>query len=1268
LFFDATVTTSDSLNNDWLAPDGTVVAGTGWGPVSGEYCFDNAPSLAISNLPTSQIGAWHARVWDNGTLLFSAPFTVSAPPAWQVTVLDEDTSTSPGLANNACTAPPLVTTFTPASPSVYLYFDVTGAVVGDSAMANFYAPDGALYTSAKWGPISSTGPSGYICFTDSIAISGALAASEPGVWSISVLWDSFTTPLFTLNFTIAAVSAPVISPGGVVNGASFSAGPVVPGSIVSIFGTALASGTAQAATNSPPTTLQSTQVLMNGIAAPLFYVSPTQINAEVPWEVSGLFVTDLTVQVISNGVQSNVVTTPLAATAPGIFAVVHNADNTLVTSAKPAVPGEYLVVYCTGLGTVSNQPPTGTAAPMSPLSYTAQNSTVTIGGLSASVPFSGLAPGFTGLYQVDAQVPASVASSSAAPLVLSIGGASITVAIAVQSGGLRQFTLTTTTAGSGVGSISANPPGPSYPAGTVVTLTATPNSGSTFAGWSGACSGTGNCTVTMNSNQSVTATFNLTVVSETLTITTSGTGSGTVSSSPPGTSCGSGCLTYATGTVVTLTATPSAGSTFAGWSGACSGTASCTVSMNSNQAVTAAFNLTSSGGNGVTISSLSSASPTPLTVLQIGTSGVNAANPVTLQFSNSSGFSVTEQAVSVQSDGTVTTGVPLYVDPSSGQIGPGTVSLVLTQGSQSSAPAAVSIQDLPPLSTYGTEPGQISHAFLTFEALMHARRLNELQSAQLLVGRAVDTSGAQATVTSLLQAAILAREDVDSLMSNASTVISWGTLPDGTPLQFDSTQLDVMDRLLAIYLTQQFGPFSVPASQSIVGARFLIGAPLRPDASVIQSVACFINVGCAEGEAEDAVTSPNPTEASGAFGTGLFSTLLEPFSEKFAGVVGMVSGLLHFQEAVGSEFQSIIPAALCNGSTTCTATQTQAIDNAVTSSGLNAVVGEVAAILHAPVVAGIAEMGTFVSASLEAVAHIANLESSGAVQNALKITQDLVSPSVSSQLAGRFGSVTGSVTAPTSSGTTSGQTGLNLCCLGAAQSEITALADSGGNYNVLVPTGIPDTNYGGLTMSATNPLTGASLGSEVVDLTSLTANAPVQVPPVGGGTQTTYPYTYTGTVSDIETTTQAPPGGCTPDPEVIQATASGSAQLTSNVPLENNGSFSGILTIGTTTGTGTSPPLTCTGADGTISNVPGTATPVSAPGSTLDLDGMSDGHVVTFSQDTQNEFCAGMTNCSISGTVLILATNVEITVNGAGTMTVPGSVVTLTLTFSLMKQ
>ncbi|MGA3259608.1 MAG: S8 family serine peptidase [Bryobacteraceae bacterium] len=468
LYFEAIVTTSDTLTNNWLAPDGTVVAASNWNSSPGNFCFTGA-SLSISNLPASQLGSWQARVYDNGQLLFSVSFSVSTP----------------------------------------------------------------------------------------------------------------------------AVSGPTISAGGVVDGASFKPGPVAPGSIVSIFGTVLASGTAQATTASLPTTLQSTQVLINGIAAPLFYVSPSQINAQVPWEVTGLFTTDLTVKVFSNDVPSNVVAAALATTAPGIFVITHDADSTLVTSARPAVPGEYLRIYCTGLGMVTNEPPTGAPGPFSPLAYTAQNSTVTIEGLSAYVPYSGLAPGFVGLYQVNVQVPANAVSASAAPLVLSNGGNSTTADIVVQSGGAQQFTLTAATAGSGSGSISASPPGPSYAAGTVVTLIATPNAGSTFAGWSGACSGTGNCTVTMNANQAVTAAFNLTVtVNPTLTITTSGTGSGTVSPSPAGTSCGSGCLSFAAGTVVALTAAPNTGSTFAGWSGACSGTGSCTVSMNSNQAVTAAFNLT----------------------------------------------------------------------------------------------------------------------------------------------------------------------------------------------------------------------------------------------------------------------------------------------------------------------------------------------------------------------------------------------------------------------------------------------------------------------------------------------------------------------------------------------------------------------------------------------------------------------------------------------------------------------------------------------------
>src|SRR5208283_206927 len=92
-------------------------------------------------------------------------------------------------------------------------------------------------------------------------------------------------------------------------------------------------------------------------------------------------------------------------------------------------------VFCTGLGTVTNQPPTGAAAPLSPLSWTIQNSTVTIAGIPANVVFSGLRPGTVGFDQVDVLVPANVASASAAALLLSSGGNSTTSAIAVQAGG-----------------------------------------------------------------------------------------------------------------------------------------------------------------------------------------------------------------------------------------------------------------------------------------------------------------------------------------------------------------------------------------------------------------------------------------------------------------------------------------------------------------------------------------------------------------------------------------------------------------------------------------------------------------------------------------------------------------------------------------------------------------------------------------------------------------------------------------------------------------
>ncbi len=152
-------------------------------------------------------------------------------------------------------------------------------------------------------------------------------------------------------------------------------------------------------------------------------------------------------------------------------------------------------------------------------------------------------------------------------------------------------------AGSGAGSVVSTPVGIScgatcaadFSCGSSVSLAATPDSGSVFAGWSGACSGTGACSVAAEMSTAVTATF-APLTTFVLSVGKSGTGSGTVTSAPAGIDCGATCSAgFASGTTVTLTPTPAAGSTFSGWSGACTGAGTCQVDMTQARAVSASF-------------------------------------------------------------------------------------------------------------------------------------------------------------------------------------------------------------------------------------------------------------------------------------------------------------------------------------------------------------------------------------------------------------------------------------------------------------------------------------------------------------------------------------------------------------------------------------------------------------------------------------------------------------------------------------------------------
>lgn len=162
------------------------------------------------------------------------------------------------------------------------------------------------------------------------------------------------------------------------------------------------------------------------------------------------------------------------------------------------------------------------------------------------------------------------------------------------------YAVTVSKAGTGSGTVASSPSGvdcggtcsASFNAGTSVGLSATPATGSTFTGWSGACTGTGGCTLVVDAAKSVTATFTLSSSATTyiLTLTKSGTGSGTVTSSPSGIACNSSCSgAFIAGTTVTLTAAATTGSSFTGWSGACTGTGTCTVTMSRARSVTATF-------------------------------------------------------------------------------------------------------------------------------------------------------------------------------------------------------------------------------------------------------------------------------------------------------------------------------------------------------------------------------------------------------------------------------------------------------------------------------------------------------------------------------------------------------------------------------------------------------------------------------------------------------------------------------------------------------
>jgi uncharacterized protein (TIGR03437 family) len=245
---------------------------------------------------------------------------------------------------------------------------------------------------------------------------------------LSVEFDGYAQPL------------PTIPGNGTVNAGSNQVGRgLAPGSYISIYGASLADALVFSPTLSLPVSLGTVSVSFDGgglsLPGHISFVSPGQVNVQIPWEFQGQSSVQMTVSV--GYVAGAVYTVPLNTYSPGIFefsdnghlsAAATDANGVVFTQANPAKRGQPIVLYVNGMGPVDHQPPSGEPTPMPPPLANTVLPTVTIGNIAAHVDFSGLSPGWVGLYQINVDVPPT-ASTGLQPIVVSIGGVDSKVSV-----------------------------------------------------------------------------------------------------------------------------------------------------------------------------------------------------------------------------------------------------------------------------------------------------------------------------------------------------------------------------------------------------------------------------------------------------------------------------------------------------------------------------------------------------------------------------------------------------------------------------------------------------------------------------------------------------------------------------------------------------------------------------------------------------------------------------------------------------------------------
>ncbi|MFB3778182.1 MAG: hypothetical protein ACE141_11240 [Bryobacteraceae bacterium] len=315
------------------------------------------------------------------------------------------------------------TASSPAAPGVLQRVDLTTlASIRPTKMIEAPLTAEGMKTAAT-GQIGQT----IVPFTRTLAV----PANRASVISLSV--SGFTVMPWDYD---AALAKPVIQ--SVFNLADGSPA-VATGGLVGVRGRDLSRVTLSNSELPVPTTLGEACLTVNNVKAPLFMVSPGQINAQIPYEVVG----NATMVLRTAGGMSDPFTLTVASSAPAVFqtavagpetglAALYRAVNgEAVTLANPIHPGDHIVIYATGLGRTSPSVDTGAAAPLEPLAESTVLPGVKLGGVALPVLYAGLVPGQVGVYQINVYVPAEVPRGMEVPLVISRPDQDLTFSVRV---------------------------------------------------------------------------------------------------------------------------------------------------------------------------------------------------------------------------------------------------------------------------------------------------------------------------------------------------------------------------------------------------------------------------------------------------------------------------------------------------------------------------------------------------------------------------------------------------------------------------------------------------------------------------------------------------------------------------------------------------------------------------------------------------------------------------------------------------------------------